>query len=131
MGEGGRSARGCVWQTPPGRHPPGQTPLFPVHAGIHTPPAHCMLGYMPPPPSGHFSRPYASYWNAFLLSTLCSRKDLNSNHSSYLLVSPHAPGRGGGVCAPKGGVSASGPGWGVSAPRGCLPLVRGVYPSMQ
>ena len=39
---------------PPGRHPPGQTPPrqtpgqtppCPVHAGIHTPPVQCMLGY--------------------------------------------------------------------------------------
>ena len=40
--------------TPMGRHlppgqPPRQTPPFPVHAGIHTPPSQCMLGYTPPP----------------------------------------------------------------------------------
>ena len=30
---------------PPWADPPGQTPLCPVHAGIHTPPAQCKLGY--------------------------------------------------------------------------------------
>ena len=37
--------RGCVWQTPPGRHPPGRYP-----SGRH-PTAQCMLGYTPPLPS--------------------------------------------------------------------------------
>ena len=44
----------CVADTPTGqtppplqRHPRVDTPC-PVHAGIHTPPAHCMLGYTPP-----------------------------------------------------------------------------------
>ena len=36
--------RGCVWQTPPGRHPPGRYP-----SGRH-PTAQCMLGYTPPCP---------------------------------------------------------------------------------
>ena len=34
---------GCI-----GADPSGQTPPCPVHAGIHTPPAQCMLGYTPP-----------------------------------------------------------------------------------
>ena len=34
-------------QTPTGQTPPGQTPPCPVHAGIHTPLAQCMLGYTP------------------------------------------------------------------------------------
>ena len=69
-------------QTPPlGRHPwagtlPGQTPPCPVHTGIHTP-AQCMLGYPPPSTDSHYSRRYASYWNAFLLNMkedLCQAK---------------------------------------------------------
>ena len=32
---------------PPSRHPPSRHPSYPVHAGIHTPPAQCMLGYTP------------------------------------------------------------------------------------
>ena len=32
---------------PPGRHPSGQTPPCPMHAGIHTPSAECMFGYTP------------------------------------------------------------------------------------
>ena len=43
---------GCLADTPPGRHPHGQTPR-----GRH----------LPPPPDGHCSGRYASYWNAFLL----------------------------------------------------------------
>ena len=71
---------GCVSQ-----HALGHTP--PVHAGTHTHPhpAQCMLactlpgqtpppgrhthislGQIPPPPDGHCSKWYASYWNAFL-----------------------------------------------------------------
>ena len=72
--------------TPPGRHPPGQTPPCPVHAGIypllsacwdtHTPlpsacwdtatcPVHAEI-HATPSPNGHCSGRYASYWNAFL-----------------------------------------------------------------
>ena len=85
--------RGCVADTPladtpwantPGRHPPvqsppGQTPPLGRHPG-QTPPAQCMLGCtwdtrppapvhagIHPPPGGHCSGRYASYWNAFLL----------------------------------------------------------------
>ena len=46
------------WQTPPGQTPSSQTPPWadltrqtpptPLHAGIHTSPAHCMLGYASP-----------------------------------------------------------------------------------
>ena len=64
----GRHYRG---RHPLDRHPPGQTPPCPVHAGIHTPLAQCMLRYTPlctmhagiPSTSGR----YASYWNAYLL----------------------------------------------------------------
>ena len=56
-------------QTPLHRHPPSG----PLHAGIHTSPAQCMLGYTPPP---HVVHPgirstrgrYASQWNAFLFN---------------------------------------------------------------
>ena len=46
---------GGVWQTPPGRHTPGQT---------HPPWEDTPLGRQPHP---HCSGRYASYWNAFLL----------------------------------------------------------------
>ena len=78
------TGRGCLpggglWQTPPGqntslgRYPP------PVHAGIHTPwpvhagiQPHCPVhaGIHAPPPLGHCSGRYASYWNAFLFVNL-------------------------------------------------------------
>ena len=50
---------GCL-PHPPAKNPrsgslqldtPGQIPLCPVHAGIHTPHARCMLGYTPHPPA--------------------------------------------------------------------------------
>ena len=56
----------------PGCVPVGGVPAS-VHAGIHTPRAdtlpgqtHIPLGRHPPPPGGHCSGRYASYWNAFL-----------------------------------------------------------------
>ena len=64
---GGRVCLGDVADIPWADTPPRQTPPCPVHVGMHTSPAQCMLGYMPPSPSGsHSSRLYASYWNAFL-----------------------------------------------------------------
>ena len=91
---GGCVADTSLRQTPPGRHPQADTPWADtpcqVHAGIHTPPAQCMLGYTASwpnacwdthPPScpvhagiyaptpnldGYCSGRYASYWNAFL-----------------------------------------------------------------
>ena len=44
----------------------GYTPLPSACWDTHLP-AQCLLGYIPHPPSGHCSRWYASYWNAFLL----------------------------------------------------------------
>ena len=51
----------ACWDTPPGRHTPGQTPPCLVHAGIHTPgPVHAGIWST--------NRCYASHWNAFLSS---------------------------------------------------------------
>ena len=60
----GISAQGvCVWQTPPGKHPPwADTPLLSACWDTHTPlPSACW----DTPPGGHCSGRYASYWNAF------------------------------------------------------------------
>ena len=52
---GSASSPGGVCHTPwvdlPGQTPPRWTPPHPVHAGIHTPAAQCMLGYTLPLPS--------------------------------------------------------------------------------
>ena len=59
----------CMWDTPPGRHPPGQCMLG------YTP--QCMLGYTLP--SACWDRHdyccgwYASYWNAFLSRCISAR----------------------------------------------------------
>ena len=62
------------YRHPPGQTPPAQcilgyTPPCPVYVGIHILPAQCMLEYPPSSghPSSHWSRRYASYWNALLL----------------------------------------------------------------
>ena len=48
-------------QTPPGKHPTGQTPPWAnTHPWADTPPGRH------PPPGGHCRGRYASYWNAFL-----------------------------------------------------------------
>ena len=70
----------CLWSEGEGLPHPGQTPPYPVHAGIHTP--HCPVhaGIHPPRPvhSGIHNPPYpvhgiqstsgryASHWNALL-----------------------------------------------------------------
>ena len=65
------TGRGGVWQTPPGKHPPGRPP------GQTPPPwADTLPGqttYWPdnhPPGDGHCSRWYASYWNAFFFGKI-------------------------------------------------------------
>ena len=50
------------WRTPPpGRHPRTDTPPL----GTHPSDRHCPQEDTPPPPNGHCSGRYASYWNAF------------------------------------------------------------------
>ena len=88
--------------TPMGRHlppgqPPRQTPPYPVHAGIHTPPSQCMLGYTPSSPPaqymlgytvpsacwgrhGYYWGRYASYRNAFLFLIFAKDVFLIDNH---------------------------------------------------
>ena len=46
LSRGGVSSRGCLYR---GDVCPRYTPPCPLHAGIHIRPAHCMLGYPPPP----------------------------------------------------------------------------------
>ena len=77
----GLTGRHPLWQTPPGRHPPGQTTPLGGHPRWQTcrhRPRQTHLGQTPsqakppgkpPPPTpshGHCSGRYASYWNAFL-----------------------------------------------------------------
>ena len=45
--QGGGLYPSMHWADPPIRPPWADTP-YPVHAGIHTPPAQCLLGYTPP-----------------------------------------------------------------------------------
>ena len=63
-----------------GRHPPGRHP--PVYPSMH-------WSSHPPPPGGHCSGRYVSYWNAFLLSNIYSSTfsgTFPSNFSTYIYV---------------------------------------------
>ena len=76
----------------------------PVHAGIHTYPAQCMLGYTHPHPvhAGIHPHPvhagirstsgrHASYWNAFLLMlALTQILKLTCNTNGSLIIKPKA-----------------------------------------
>ena len=53
--------------TPPGRHPLPGIPPPPPPLGRHPRGQTSLLGRHPPP-DGHCSKRYASYWNAFLFS---------------------------------------------------------------
>ena len=143
LSTGGVCLKTC-WDThpPPGRHPagghpPGQTPHpCPAHAGIHTPPSQCMLGYTVPSACwdrhGYCCGWYASYWNASLFYYYYHLQ-LSCKGYVFTHVCHSVHGGGGAIpaciaddipaCLAAGGVCSLGGAWswGGSAPGvGCL-----------